>query len=485
MTNYPSISVIMPVYNAEKYLKEAIESILGQTFTDFELIIIDDASTDASLAVMQSYKDERIRIIQNTNNLGNYPSRNIGLDNARGKYIAVMDADDTARPQRLQVQYHYMETHPDVSACGSQFHINSAAMNKPLDYTDIRSALLQHNCFLHPSLFIRTEAMKAINGYDSRYKYSSDYDLACRLAMKGKIVNLPDFLMEYRWHKEQISQQHADAQKQYGRTIRAYYRREEQKRMPPISVVIPLRIESAEREANLHCVLQYLLQSPFVHIDLLEADREQHFHFAPHERIHYRFIYDEESVFYRTHYLNLLLKEAAHPIVGVWDADVLIPETQVMSAVWHIQEGYTLYFPYNGDFRFIGKERSKAIRQDINLLLPQDGQRFMGRPSVGGAFLVNRDKYLQAGGENEGFYGWGPEDAERVKRLEILELPVGRTEGALYHLHHERKPDRNIDNRSKALYNQKVLLNTCKMDKTELAYKIRHAMGIFSYLKEL
>lgn len=103
--------------------------------------------------------------------------------------------------------------------------------------------------------------------------------------------------------------------------------------MPPVSIVIPLRIESTEREANLHCVLQYLLRSPFVYIDLLEADKERHFFFTHHERIRYRFVHDEEPVFYRTHYLNELLREAQHSIVGIWDADVLIPEAQLIAAV--------------------------------------------------------------------------------------------------------------------------------------------------------
>lgn len=109
----------------------------------------------------------------------------------------------------------------------------------------------------------------------------------------------------------------------------------------------------------------------------------------------------------------------------------------------------------------------------------------MGRPSVGGAFLVNRDKYLQAGGENEGFYGWGPEDAERVKRLEILGLPISRTKGSLYHLNHKRKPDIGIDNQKKALHNQKVLLNTCEMNKTELEYMISKHLGFSSNLDNL
>lgn len=162
---------------------------------------------------------------------------------------------------------------------------------------------------------------------------------------------------------------------------------------------------------------------------------------------------------YRTRYLNELLRNAQHSIVGIWDADVLIPEAQLIAGVWHILGGCVLCFPYNGTFRFLEKERSNAIRKNVDELQAGEGYCLLGRPSVGGAFLVNKTEYLEAGGENEGFYGWGPEDAERVKRLEILELPIARTKGALYHLHHERKPDIGVDNRKKAQHNQKVLSN--------------------------
>lgn len=485
MKNTPLVSVIMPVYNVEEYLKEAIDSIIGQTLEDFEFIIVDDASTDRSMTIIQSYTDKRIKVIHNKNNKGNYASRNIGLEEARGKYIAVMDADDRALPERLLTQYSYMEQHSEILACGSLFYINESIVSKPLSYPDIRAALLQNNCFLHPSLFIRAKAMKGINGYDEKYYYSSDYDLACRLSLAGKIVNLSDVLMEYRLHKEQISQKHAGEQKYYADDIRNRYRKEVLKNIPHISIVIPLRIESEERYENLHCVLQHLLRIPFVHIELLEADKERRFHYNHHERVRYRFIHDEEKVFYRTRYLNMLLKNAQYPIVGVWDADVLIPEHQLIASIWHILEGDVLCFPYDGDFRFLEKDRSRTIRKQPDELQRNDGFRLMGCPSVGGAFLVNRGRYLQAGGENEGFYGWGPEDVERVKRLEILELPIGRTQGSLYHLHHERKADIGIDNRKKAMHNQKVLLNTCKMSKAELTHVINKCQGIFSYLENL
>lgn len=137
----PDLSVIMPVYNGEAYLHQAIDSILKQTFRDFEFIIIDDASTDGSEKIVNSYEDSRIKFVRNVENLGNYPSRNKGLEIATGRYICVMDADDVAYPNRLDVQYHYLESHSDVQAVGTHydFAILGKAMNRdlPLSHVDV------------------------------------------------------------------------------------------------------------------------------------------------------------------------------------------------------------------------------------------------------------------------------------------------------------------------------------------------------------
>lgn len=384
----------------------------------------------------------------------------------------------------------------------------SVINNRPPIEANIENGLLGLACYMYERLYYRTKSEDPIvltlkehiiylidwmedmllnNTIEKKYY---EYYFVLILLHQLNIFNVKIEKM-LEWcdheieHKEQYLQKQPDEKKGYANSTPRGSQEEALKRIPPISIVIPLRIESSERRDNLHCVLQYLLQSPFIHIDLLEADRERRFFFNPHERIRYNFVYDEENVFYRTHYLNVLLKKASFPIVGVWDTDVLIPESQLVASIKHIMEGCVLCFPYNGNFRYLNNERSKVIREDINRLQKDEGRRLMGRPSVGGAFLINRDKYLQAGGENEGFYGWGPEDAERVKRLEILGLPISRTKGSLYHLNHERKPDIGIDNQKKAQHNQKVLINTCEMSKTELKYMVEKHVGIFSYLNNL
>lgn len=236
-----------------------------------------------------------------------------------------------------------------------------------------------------------------------------------------------------------------------------------------VSIVIPLRVDSKERLDNLNFILSLLLEQTSVDVDILEADVKQHFYLpCEDERVRYRFVEDGDPVFHRTRYLNQLLLAARHPVVGVWDTDVIIPPAQLRAAVEQIRLGSVMSFPYDGRFIFLNKEQSLAVRKDLSVLEKVDTSYKM-RPSVGGAFLVDRDKYMEAGGENERFYGWGPEDAERVKRLEILELPISRVEGPLFHLHHPRGINSGFDCGERDKRNLQALINTCRMTKEELS----------------
>ena len=185
------ISVIMPVFNEEKYLHEAMDSILHQTFGRFEFIIVDDASTDNSLAIIQSYADERIVLICNEQNIGNYPSRNKGLEIAVGKYICVMDADDVAYPQRLELQYQYLEACSDlwILGTGLDFSIPGMKWTLPSSHEQLMIGLLQGNVSLHSSLMIRTDVMRKYGGYDEKYVYSSDYDLISRFSLSSSMTS--------------------------------------------------------------------------------------------------------------------------------------------------------------------------------------------------------------------------------------------------------------------------------------------------------
>lgn len=236
-----------------------------------------------------------------------------------------------------------------------------------------------------------------------------------------------------------------------------------------VSIVIPLRVDNPERAENLRFILSLLLQQTEVSVDILEADTEQRFYLSETcERLRYRFVKDDDPVFYRTRYLNILLRSAKFPIAGIWDTDVIIPPVQLREAVGRICSGCVMCFPYDGRFIFLNEAMSDRIRKDVSVLEKVDATSIGMRPSVGGAFLVNRVAYLRAGGENEAFYGWGPEDAERVKRLEILELPITRVKGPLYHLHHPRGINSGFDMGERDKRNLEALLATCGRSKAEM-----------------
>lgn len=234
--------------------------------------------------------------------------------------------------------------------------------------------------------------------------------------------------------------------------------------MNHISVIIPVRIESKEREDNLRFVLSHLLKYSFIYIDIIESDNEQKFYPMGHERLRYRFIMDNQTVFHRTRYLNMLLKGAQHSVVGIWDTDIIIEEEQLKKAIRKIEDGFVMCFPYDGEFRLLNNTESELVRNGAMTPNSSSGHSLMKRPSVGGAFLVDREKYIAAGGENEDFYGWGPEDIERVKRMEILGLPMARIDGPCFHLHHPRISEKGIDQKERLINNQKALLATCSMN---------------------
>ncbi len=199
----------MPAYNAERYIREAIESILNQTFSDFELIVINDGSTDGTLECIRSFGDERIKIINNKQNLGIIRSRNIGLQASRGEYIAKMDADDISLNTRLQRQVNYLDQHPEVAviACKLAVMDESGELIKvwPEDYfistnQQIRETLPKTNCIGQPTVMMRAQIAKAI-GYNEDYKHNEDWGLWLDLLSKGDVISkLNEVLVHYRVH---------------------------------------------------------------------------------------------------------------------------------------------------------------------------------------------------------------------------------------------------------------------------------------------
>lgn len=198
----PRISIVLPVYNAESTIIETLDSILAQTYGDFELLVINDGSTDRSEMLIRQYNDSRIEIIENERNQGLIYSLNRGVAAAKGKYIARMDSDDVMDPDRLNIQYEYMETHPDIAICGNFISIFNASglIGKQIyGVTDdeVKAEMLFNSPICHPSFFARSEVFKQFK-YDTNYKYCEDYELLTRLLDKNKGCNIPRCLLKYR-----------------------------------------------------------------------------------------------------------------------------------------------------------------------------------------------------------------------------------------------------------------------------------------------
>ncbi len=205
----PKVTVLMSVYNGEKYLREAIDSILNQTFKDFESIIINDGSTDSSREIILSYNDPRIRLIDNEKNTGLTHSLNKGLQLAKGEYIARQDADDISLPERLERMTDFLDKNKDVELLGSSF-INIDEKGKELsvsllntDDKEIKNMLLSGNHFGFE--MFRKRVMEKVGFYREEFRYAQDYDLALRIAEVSKVANIKEPLYKYRITPNSIS----------------------------------------------------------------------------------------------------------------------------------------------------------------------------------------------------------------------------------------------------------------------------------------
>ncbi len=211
----PVISVILPVYNAASFLKEAIDSILNQSFSDFELLIYDDGSTDSSRNIIDTYQDKRIVRHYSDINQGLISVLNRGLNDAKGKYIARMDADDICLPDRFIKQLSFMELHPDYGICGTQLQLihNDQVLSRPVDDLALRWWFFKGSPFAHPSVMIRSSVIRKHQlSFDSTAYVAEDYDLWWRMAFYCKMHNLEEVLLRYRVHANQESSAKSDIQ---------------------------------------------------------------------------------------------------------------------------------------------------------------------------------------------------------------------------------------------------------------------------------
>lgn len=212
----PAVSVLMPAYNTKKYLRASVESVLNQTFTDFQFVIVDDGSTDGTSEILQEYsaRDSRIHLIRKRNNEGLTNALTTAFGAAQGPYIARMDSDDIAMPTRLAQQVQHLESHCDCVVVGTRaITIDVDGRRGPPFYDghmDHRAIDQWHmsgrgNCLVHPTVMFRRSAFDRVGGYRPKFEPAEDYELWLRFAEVGELAVLPEYLLEYRVHPQSVT----------------------------------------------------------------------------------------------------------------------------------------------------------------------------------------------------------------------------------------------------------------------------------------
>ena len=208
------VSVLMSVYNGEKFLSEAVESILNQTFRNFEFLIIDDGSTDTSFQILSTYaaQDERVRIVRNDENVGLTRSLNKGLELSNGEYIARMDSDDISLPERLSSQVDFLDKRQEIAVVGSGIQIideNSTVVGSRFPKNDNtflkRNLILKNSAFAHSSVMFRKDVVMKTGGYDNDFRYAQDYELWSRISENHSIGTIEKPLIQWRAIPDNIS----------------------------------------------------------------------------------------------------------------------------------------------------------------------------------------------------------------------------------------------------------------------------------------
>ena len=226
MLTVPKVTVLMPVYNGEKYLREAIESILNQSYSDFEFIIVNDGSTDNTVEILNEYTDSRIKRINNLKNIGLVGSLNCAIETAQGKLIARMDADDISTPDRFEKQVAYLDAEPKVSVLGTYMkHIdaegnNLGILNVPCNHNLIKWKMLFETSMFHATVMMRKKDLDKVGNYSTDYQHIEDTELWSRMIDNARFSNLNEVLYIRRWHDESVCNLHNSVQFRKGVDIR-------------------------------------------------------------------------------------------------------------------------------------------------------------------------------------------------------------------------------------------------------------------------
>lgn len=224
MTSKPKISVIMSVFNHEKYLQKSIDSILSQSYKNFEFIIINDGSNKNAKKILELNKlqDKRIKVINNKKRIGLTKSLNIAIKISKGEYIARQDSDDISYFKRFEEQLNFFKKYKKVIMCGTNgilidnndFFLKNIK-NLENNYEKIKKKLIYENQFIHSSVMVKRNYLLEVKGYDEKFKYAQDYDLWCRLSIKGFLTNINKILVKIRQHNESITKKNKKEQNYY------------------------------------------------------------------------------------------------------------------------------------------------------------------------------------------------------------------------------------------------------------------------------
>lgn len=223
-TQQPLVSVLMTVFNSEQFIREAIDSLLQQTYENIEIIIVNDGSTDTTCEIIESYKDNRIVYKDNGKNIGIVKSRNLAIETAKGKYLATLDSDDISMPDRIREQVEFMEAHADFGMCGTYYHIIDGEgktltdVRFPDNDIDVKTHFIAGNCFCHSSVMVRSGITDAMF-FSEAFPMAEDFELWYRISKKTKVRNIPSFLTKYRMHGSNISMNKKKAMYGYIKTI--------------------------------------------------------------------------------------------------------------------------------------------------------------------------------------------------------------------------------------------------------------------------
>ena len=266
----------MAVYNGQSYLRETIESILNQTFKDFEFLIIDDGSTDQSATIIHEFRDVRIKYVSNEKNKGLPFSLNRGLELAQGEYIVRMDADDISVPSRLKKEVRFMDTHPEITACGSWIKTighDAGYVHKYLTSPeDIKASLLFNTSMAHPTVILRKSDLLKYNlHYNTNFSYyEEDYDLWVKISQHKKLANIPSVLLFYRLHQKSVTYVNVEKRK----AGVSYIRKEQLKKLGLSPSENEMRIHNSLVPDKGESVLSFMEKESVWFIKILSANKK-------------------------------------------------------------------------------------------------------------------------------------------------------------------------------------------------------------------